>query len=193
MKKLKILVPLAIIVAFLVSLAIAQEEYEFMPKGGSTLLLEVLDSSPTCDDIVSIVTAKRTQEEWEAYFTNQESALKDLTEEQVKTLVAYLAINMPIPKEEIPEETEEIDWVTFLPSDGWLITLETCMNCHGLDAALIEERELIGWETLFGGHDHVILPLTEQQWETLEYYLAINMPIPEEDIPEEMWGAPPSY
>ena len=192
MKKLKILVPLAIVVAFFVSLAMAQDQFEFMPKGGSMLLLEVLDSSST-DDIVSVVTAKRTQEEWEAYFTDQESALKDLTEKEVKTLVAYLAINMPIPEEEIPKETEKIDWVTFLPSDGWLLTLETCMNCHGLDAALIEERELVGWGTLFGGHDHVILPLTKQQWATLEYYLAINMPIPEEDIPEEMWGAPPSY
>lgn len=215
MKKLRIVVPL-LIVAVLVAFALAQEEEEewaWVPAGGCTLLFEALEDCTTCDDIVSIVTSERTQEEWKEYFEGQESArengdedeegeetgkgaLRGFTEQQINTLLDYLAINMPVAKDELPEDPAEID-CSVLPVEGKKLTLQYCLSCHPMSVVAYEDRDLDGWMVLLEGRTHSQVleanALTEKQIQELAHYLANNMPIPEEDIPEEHRGLPPGY
>lgn len=75
-----------------------------MPRGGCTLLLEVLENCDDCrDDLQTILRTKRTPEEWGAYFQDR-GAMKNLTEKEITTLVVYLAINLPMEEIYIPKD-----------------------------------------------------------------------------------------
>lgn len=185
--------------ALLVSLALAgPDAFEFMPKGGREMLLEVVGRCANCDDIVTIVTTRRTQEEWLKYFTGRQSSLKNLADEkkkgalatlaerQMSTLVSYLAINTPIPKEKLPKDTKKVDWLSFLPPDGRQLTLEKCMGCHSIGVTVLNAADMRGWAMILRKSDHAVIKLTERETETLKSYLAVNMPVPEEEVPEEL-------
>jgi hypothetical protein len=71
-----------------------QLEFGFMPKGGKTLLIEALGHEPKSSELRAIVEARHTEAEWREAMA---SRTKGLSERELKTLAAYLAINMPVP------------------------------------------------------------------------------------------------
>ncbi|RKX79807.1 MAG: hypothetical protein DRP87_01610 [Spirochaetes bacterium] len=177
-----------IIVLAVIGVLFAQG-YDFMPKGGSDILLEVLDKCKNCDDIKNIVTTKRTQDEWKKYFSDK-GALSGLSDKEVTTLVNYLAINMPIPQNKLPRRYN----VNTLPPSGRLIAEERCTLCHPINVAMLERRTYVAWYNLLvHSGDHNIIEHTEQEWDTLAHYLTANAPIPKESLPPELRELPPSY
>jgi mono/diheme cytochrome c family protein len=168
----------------LASFVLANETFKFLPDSGRDLLLKVVDDCKKCDDLASLATTKRTSEEWKAYFT-QKGVLGGLREKQVKELTAYLAINLPLPEGQVPKNPKKLD---FLPKGGKELLMEHCMSCHTVAAPCLVERPEAGWENLLLRGDHISISekLKKSEAKTLTSYLAINMPIPEEEIPEDL-------
>lgn len=170
----------------LAGFALAVETFEFLPDSGRDLLLKVLDHCKKCDDLdpASFATTKRTSEEWKAYFT-QKGVLGGLSEKQVKELTTYLAINLPLPERQGTKNSKKLD---FLPQGGKELLMEHCMSCHTVAAPCLVERPEAGWENLLlrGDHVSVFEKLKKPEVKTLTSYLAINMPILEDEIPEEL-------
>ena len=164
----------------------AVETFKFLPDSGRDLLLKVLDHCKKCDDLdpASWATTKRTSEEWKAYFTPK-GVLGGLSEKQVKELTMYLAINLPLPEGQVPKNSKKLD---FLPKGGKELLMEHCMSCHTVAAPCLVERPEAGWENLLERGDHITVleKLKKSEAKTLTSYLAINMPIPEEEIPEDL-------
>ena len=192
MKKGRIILLVAIGMIFSFAIVLAQDYYDWMPKGGCQLLVEVLDRCGDCDDIQAIFKAKRTQEEWETYFQARQGSLASMTDQQVNTLVAYLAVNMPAEEVNLPEDQKKID-CSSLPLDGWILTLEACTLCHPVAPCLTQEKEIAGWRGLYGRTPHDEVELSQKAVETLSYYLVINTPLATEEIPAEHRAELPGF
>lgn len=176
----------------------ADDKLAFVPKGGAQLLLEVKAKCGNCDDLAALVTAKRTADDWLKYFTGRTStaaglseaekkkgALAGFTDKQIKTLVTYLAINLPLAKDKVPADPARARWENVLPVDGRKLTLDRCMGCHSLATTLLIEGDLNAWGVIMRKSDHVNLGMNAQQLQELLNYLAINMPVPDDQIPDE--------
>ena len=74
---------------------LGQEGHEFMPKGGKTLLIELLGSPADAAQLREITQGKHSEEEWSDALAGQTSAM---SEAERRTLAAYLAVNMPLPE-----------------------------------------------------------------------------------------------
>jgi mono/diheme cytochrome c family protein len=202
-RRAKTLTVLAIVVLtsglVLAGLALAADDtFKFMPKGGRELLLEVKAKCANCDDLVTLVTTKRSADDWQKYFAGKQStvtglsdaekrkgALASFTEKQIKTLASYLSINLPMAKDKLPQDPARAQWETVLPADGRKLTLDKCMGCHSLATTVLISGDLNGWGVIMRKSDHVNLGMNEQQLQTLLHYLTINMPVPESEIPDE--------
>jgi hypothetical protein len=168
----------------LAGFALAVETFKFLPDSGRDLLLKVVEHCKKCDDLAALATAKMTSEEWKAYFAER-GGLGVLSEKQAKELTAYLAINLPLPEGQVPKNPKKLD---FLPKGGKELLMEHCMSCHTVAAPCLVERPEAGWQNLLerGDHISVLEKLKKSEAKTLTSYLAINMPIPEEEIPEDL-------
>ncbi|OGF56706.1 MAG: hypothetical protein A2Z21_06355 [Candidatus Fraserbacteria bacterium RBG_16_55_9] len=210
-RKTLVVVASIAILAAAVAFALAQEEDKFawVPAGGCTLTLEVVKNCTNCDDIVTIVTSQKTRDEWKAYFEGKETskknesedqkgigALQGLTEQKINTLLDYLTLNMPVVKDQLPADPAKID-CTVLPMDGKQELLQFCLSCHPISVPAYEDRDLEGWLALLEDRTHITAldanKVTEKQRQELAHYLTYNMPIPEDQIPQEFRGRPPGY
>lgn len=176
----------------------ADDKLAFVPKGGVQLLLEVKAKCANCDDLATLVTTKRTADDWQKYFTGRQStvtglsdaekkkgALATFTDRQIKTLVTYLSINMPMARDKLPKDPARAQWEGVLPVDGRKLTLDKCMGCHSLATTLLIEGDLNAWGVIMRKSDHVNLAMNAQQLQELLHYLTINMPVPDSEIPDE--------
>lgn len=175
----------------------ADDKLAFVPKGGVQLLLEVKAKCANCDDLPTLATAKRSADDWQNYFTGKQStvtglsdaekrkgALATFTPKQIKTLVTYLSINLPLPRDKLPRDPARAQWESILPVDGRKLTLDKCMGCHSLATTLLIEGDLNAWGVILRKSDHANLASGQQLQELLNY-LAINMPVPDSQIPDE--------
>jgi len=189
--------PLIPILFLFFKFAAAQGDvFEFIPSGGKSLLLQVLQNDIPHKEILPIVSAKKTQEEWRKYLRRKSetiAALADITETQLDTLATYLSFNMPLPKDVLAKDINSIEWSKVLPPDGRQLALNNCQFCHIITVVVTQGKEATGWIGLLGTPSHVVVEISEQEKETLSHYLAINMPVPEEDIPEELRAGGASY
>ncbi len=176
----------------------AEDKLAFMPKGGVQLLLEVKAKCANCDDLATLVTTKRSEDDWLKYFTGRQStatglpdaekkkgALATFSDQQIKTLVAYLAINLPMAKDALPRDPARAQWESVLPADGRKLTLDKCMGCHSLATTILISGDLNAWGVIMRKSDHQNLRMSAQQLQELMHYLAINMPVPDSEIPDE--------
>lgn len=176
----------------------ADDALKFMPKGGRELLVEVKAKCANCDDLVTLVTTKRSADDWQKYFTGKQStvtglsdaekrkgALATFTEKQIRTLTAYLSINLPLARDQLPRDPARAQWEAVLPVDGRKLTLDRCMGCHSLATTILISGDLNGWGVIMRKSDHVNLGMNAQQLQEILHYLAINMPVPESEIPDE--------
>ena len=195
--RLKTLLVVALALGALAAgIVVSQSGYDFMAKGGKLLLAEVLDTCTTCDDEATLVTLEMTQDEWLAYFSEQETQLEELdeeelqrgalaglTEQEAQTLAAYLAINVPV----------DVDNVQALPPDGNQLAQETCTICHAIAATVIEDRSATRWISHLQNPTHSGIGLSEGQMQELAHYLEINYPMSLEAVPEPLRTPMPSY
>jgi hypothetical protein len=156
------------------ALAAGGEDYNFMPKGGKTLLLELVGASSA--QLRSIAQDKRSEAQWREFANAQK---KPMTEKERTTLAAYLAVNMPLPA--------PVQGAAALPSDGRELAWEQCQSCHSLFAGyLTQGRGAQGWRNMFMSPFHRGLKMTPQEREEFSRYSEINMPMRIEDVPPDL-------
>ena len=119
------------------------EDYNFMPKGGRALLVELRGRvvAPTA----RIAQERRTEAQWREFVDAQK---KPMTEQERATLAAYLAVNMPLSPARRRARPQ-------LPRDGRDLAWEECQSCHSLFAGyLTQGRGRAG----LAQHVHVAFP-----------------------------------
>ena len=74
--------------------AFAQEGFEFMPDGGKTILVRLLDDPETCvPEIREMAKSEFSREEWTEYFQVKAPELSDT---ELQTLAGYGSINFTL-------------------------------------------------------------------------------------------------
>ena len=152
----------------------AGEDYNFMPKGGRALLLEVVGSNTA--ELAQLAGQKRTESQWREFVDGRK---KPLGERERATLAAYLAVNMPAPA--------PLQDAQQLPRDGRDLAWEECQSCHSLFAGyLTQSRAAVGWRNMFLSPFHRQMKMTPQEREEFARYAEINMPMKVEDVPPDL-------
>jgi hypothetical protein len=165
---------LAAAVAVLAHAAGADTDFNFMPKGGRALLVDVLGTST--GQLAAIAQEKRTEAQWREFADAQQ---KPLTERERATLAAYLAVNMPV--------AGAVTDIAQLPRDGRDLAWEECQSCHSLFSGyLTQARAAVGWRNMFLSPFHRQLKMTPQEREEFARYAEINMPMKVEDVPPDL-------
>jgi hypothetical protein len=164
--------------------ALAQLDFNFMPKGGKTLLLELLGAPTDRVELRKIAETRRSEAEWRA--TLPVSA-KNLDEQQQRTLAAYLAVNMPLAASAIQTIEKSDDAAAALPRDGRELGWNECQSCHSLFSShLTQDRNLQGWLNMFQSPFHRELKMTAREREEFAHYSTINMPMKIENVPQDL-------
>lgn len=165
---------LAAAIAVLAQAAGTDTDFNFMPKGGRALLLEVLGTSGS--QLGAITQEKRTEAQWREFADAQK---KPLTERERATLAAYLAVNLPV--------AAAVANAAQLPRDGRDLAWEECQSCHSLFSGyLTQARAAVGWRNMFLSPFHRQMKMTPQEREEFARYAEINMPMKVEDIPPDL-------
>jgi hypothetical protein len=152
----------------------AGQDIAFMPKGGKTLLIDLVGASSA--QLRSIAQERRTEAQWREFADAQK---KPMTQKERATLAAYLFVNMPL--------ASAVQGAPTLPPDGRELAWSGCQNCHSLFAGyLTQDRELQGWRNIFLSPFHRELKMSTQEREEFARYSAINMPMKIEDVPEDL-------
>jgi len=152
----------------------AGEDIAFMPKGGKTLLIELVGASSA--QLRGIAQERRTEAQWREFADAQK---KPMTEKERATLAAYLFVNMPV--------ASAAQGAPVLPPDGRELAWDGCQNCHSLFAGyLTQDRELQGWRNIFLSPFHRELKMSAREREEFARYSAINMPLKIEDVPPDL-------
>jgi hypothetical protein len=164
--------------------ALAQLSFDFMPKGGKTLFLEVFGAVPDAATLAEMTAAGRSDADWGEVLTARDTGLG---KKELRTLAAYLAVNMPLAPEAVEAAAKEGDIAPALPPDGRDLAWFKCQSCHSLFAGyLTQNRDLEGWRNMFQSPFHRELTMTPQEREEFSRYSVINMPMKFEDVPEEL-------
>jgi hypothetical protein len=160
------------------------EDYAFMPKGGKALLLEILGTPPDMAWFGKLAQARRTEPEWREAIGRRGKAL---TEQQLATLAAYLAVHMPLPEAAAKEAAKRGEPASALPADGRELGWSQCQSCHSLFAShLTQIRDAQGWRNMFLSPFHRELKMSPQEREEFARYSALNMPMKIEDVPQDL-------
>lgn len=173
-----ILAGLAIVV-----FALAQAEGQddaFMPRGGRVLLLEMLGPAPDQAELRAIAEVRRTEPEWRDFVAARK---KPMTERELATLVAYLALNMPLSDEAMKGGK----LASSLPPDGRDLAWSGCQSCHSLFSGyLMQDRQLQAWRNIFLSPFHRELKMSPQEREEFARYSTLNMPMKIDDVPPDL-------
>ena len=166
--------------------ALAQLDYGFMPKGGKSLLLEVLGQTPDDKEVREIVGSSRSGAEWRTALAERGKAL---SERELRTLAAYLEVNMPVsdPAALAAKASQPQAMAKALPRDGRELGWEECQFCHSLFTShLTQDRSVQAWRNMFESPFHRELKMPAQEREEFSRYSAINMPMKMEDVPPDL-------
>jgi hypothetical protein len=172
---------LAVLAIAVFAFAHAQgQDSAFMPKGGRVLLLDLLGVRPDQAELRAIVQARRTEPQWRDFVVSRN---KPLTERELATLAAYLAVNMPLS-----EDVAKLGALaSALPPDGRDLAWDGCQNCHSLFAGyLTQDREVQAWRNIFLSPFHRELKMSPREREEFARYSALNMPMKAEDVPPDL-------
>ena len=158
----------------------AEEDNAFMPKGGRALLLDILGASPEQTELRMIAQTRRTEPEWRDFVAARKQAL---TERELATLTAYLAVNMPMSDDAVKRG----NLASALPPDGHDLAWNECQSCHSLFAShLMQKRNAQGWRNVFLSPFHRELKMNPQEREEFARYSALNMPMKIDDVPPDL-------
>ncbi len=170
--------------------ALSQLDSGFMPKGGKTLLLELLGSAPNANDMRQIVESRRSEAEWHVALDARAKATnKTISERELRTLAAYLAVNMPVPDPESvsTNAAKRAELESALPRDGRELAWNECQYCHSLFSShLTQERSVQAWLNMFQSPFHREMKMTAKEREEFAHYSTINMPMRIEDVPPDL-------
>jgi hypothetical protein len=178
------LAPLILALALAAPVSALAQDLDFMPKGGKTLLIEVLGATPDAATLDELAGDSRSEAEWTDHLAGLNTTLAD---KELQTLAAYLAVNMPVSREALATASAAGDVSAALPADGRELAWNGCQGCHSLFAShLTQDRDLQGWQNMFNSPFHRELKMTAQEREEFSRYSAINMPMKIGDVPEDL-------
>jgi hypothetical protein len=156
------------------------QDHSFMPKGGRALLLEMVGSPPDLGELRQIARARRTEAEWRGFAA---ARAKTLSDRELDTLAAYLAVNLPLPA----EAAQRSDLAQALPADGRDLAWNQCQFCHSLFTShLVQDREAQAWRNIFQAPFHREMKMSPQEREEFARYSALNMPMKIDDVPPDL-------
>jgi mono/diheme cytochrome c family protein len=170
--------------------------FDFIPEGGRTLLAKTLAGKPANDPARSLVTGKRSRDEWLAYLRGDGKVLPGigaLDEKQAKTLADYLAHNMPLAAGKAPANPALANWQKALPLDGRDLTLEHCQSCHIITVVITQDRAKAQWLGTMSKPSHVGIKISPAQRDALADYLVLNAGIPIDQVPEDLRAGGATY
>ena len=105
----------------------------------------------------------------------------------VETLASYLAVNMPLPADAVMAAATLEQLGAAFPPDGKELAIANCQFCHSFFTGyLAHDRDAEGWRGVFKPPYHSELPMSARERETFSLYSATNLPIPYQDVPEEL-------
>ena len=163
---------------------LAQEGFDFMPKGGKALLLQLLGHPLDTVELHKIAQTKHTAEAWKTSLAPKMGAMSD---RERRTLAGYLAVNMPLAEKTLAADEAKGDVTAALPPDGQELAMNNCQFCHSVFSGyLMIDRDVQGWLGTFEAPFHREIKMTEIERETFARYSAINMPMKFEDVPEDL-------
>jgi hypothetical protein len=155
-----------------------------MPKGGKTLLLQVLGTPPDAQQLAEIAGARHSETEWRDAMAPR---TKTLSDREQREIAAYLVVNMPLAAGALAEATGRGDPAFALPADGRELAWSECQYCHSLFTGyLMHARDVQGWRNIFLSPFHRGMKMTAQQRETFANYSAINMPMKIDEVPADL-------
>jgi hypothetical protein len=173
-----VLAVVAALILLFLARSVAAQDLVFMPKGGKTLLMDILGTPASAAELRTVALSRRTEEEWRS-FVEKRGALSD---RERATLAAYLAVNMPIP-----DDAARGDVVAALPPDGRYLAENECQSCHSLFSSyLTQSRDAQGWRNVFLSPFHKQLKMAPAQREEFARYSALNMPMKIDDVPQDL-------
>ncbi|MDH5558305.1 MAG: hypothetical protein OEZ03_13205 [Alphaproteobacteria bacterium] len=162
----------------------AQETYDFMPRGGKALLIELLGSPVDTAELRLFTGTRRNEDEWNEFLATRKEPMSD---NERRTLAAYLAVNMPLMEGALDEAAGAGDMVAALPPDGRELAWNYCQFCHSLFTShLMQDRDVRGWLGMFESPFHREIGMSQRERETFARYSAINMPLRIEEVPEDL-------
>lgn len=169
--------------------------FDFIPKGGRSLLTELLTAKPPID-ARGILAAKRSREQWLSYLKDEAGktpGLKALDEQELVTLADYLSFSMPLPSASIPADPARADWSKILLPDGRDLALNYCQSCHIITVTVTQDRTKEHWLGTMNKPSHVGIKLSSQQREALASYLVLNAGISIDQVPPSLRAGGASY
>jgi len=163
---------------------LAQESTDFMPKGGKSLLIQLLGHPLDTAELRQIAKTKRNAEEWQTNLGPRTGAMND---RERRTLSEYLAVNMPLAEKTLAAAEKKGDAAAVLPPDGQELAVNYCQFCHSFFSGyLMIERNVQGWRGTFEAPFHREIEMNAKERETFARYSAINMPMKFEDVPADL-------
>lgn len=172
-----LLAAVAVLAAMAIPVA-AQLTSDFMPAGGKAILAKLLGGTADAGKLREFTGTKHDEDAWRK---DIEARGAGLSEREVATLSAYLAVNMPL------EESRRDGPISTLPQDGRDLAWFGCQSCHSLFTSyLTQDRDVQGWRGMFESPFHRELKMSPTERETFARYSAINMPMKFEDVPEDL-------
>ena len=163
----------------------AQEDlFDFIPKGGRSLIEDV-KAEGIPDDLSRAITSESADAAaWRDRLDAAKAAspaIGALDEWQVDTLAHYLAANAPLAAD------------AELPRDGRDMALALCQSCHIITVVVTQDRTREAWLRTMNSPSHVEIATTPAEREALAEYLVINAGIPIDQIPPELRAGGASY
>lgn len=180
MRKAQLLVSFGL--AAVAATAVAQsQDYDFMPSGGRTILMDLLGEEAGAD-LPGIAAREAAAEEWRAWASERDPALG---EKALATFAGYAEHNFPLEGERLA--SAQAGDLAALPPDGKDLAIAQCQFCHSLFSGyLMHRRDETGWRGTFKSPFHSEIPMTELERDTFARYSALNMPLRFEDVPPEL-------
>ena len=173
----------------LTSLSLSQTDdvFSFIPDGGRTLILKLVEAGLPEAALADIKTETRTSADWLTFLdqaAGSAPAVAALDEYQRQTLADYLFYNAPLGADLTPDA---------LPMDGRDMTLRYCQSCHIVTVVVTQSRAREAWLGTMNKPSHIEVDLTTEQREALSDYLVVNGGIPIEEVPPELRAGGASY
>lgn len=161
---------------------LAQPEFDFMPDGGRQTVVQIFGGSVA--DLAAVASAQHDAAGWQRIVAEK---APDLDEKALETLASYLAVNTPLPADTVKAAATAGELGAAFPPDGKELAIANCQFCHSFFTGyLAHDRDAEGWRGVFKPPYHSELPMSARERETFSLYSAINMPIPYQDVPEEL-------
>jgi mono/diheme cytochrome c family protein len=191
------LIALTLAIGFAPAAAQEDDIFAFIPSGGRTLLIEVIEAGAAADEVKALLSGRHaSRDEWLGDLqagADMLPGLADLDDTQLQTLADYLSFHMPLPPDAIPADLASARWDEVLPRDGRDLALTYCQSCHIITVTVTQDRTREAWLGTMNKPSHIEIKTTQAEREELANYLVLNAGIPIDDVPEDLRAGGASY